>query len=178
YELIETINEINTEQQQLEGIIQFIDLQLEILYQRKLIKEDHLIRLSIGKKTNINLPYLYFLPETNENVYMSVQPRLSSCQHCPIYTLATYLNQLLRPLFDNFSRSTTFLNGGDFIQKLQYYCIQLDLLLPKTYFATLKIHDLYTMISHSALLEALDIFQVNPLVNGRHQKLSSDAIQE
>ncbi|CAF1468680.1 unnamed protein product, partial [Rotaria sordida] len=104
YELIETINEINTEQQQLEGIIQSIDLQLEILYQRKLIKEDHLIRLSIGKKTNINLPYLYFLPETNENVHMSVQPRLSSCQHCPIYTLATYLNQLLRPLFDNFSR--------------------------------------------------------------------------
>ncbi|CAF4063435.1 unnamed protein product, partial [Rotaria sordida] len=49
YELIETINEINTEQQQLEGIIQSIDLQLEILYQRKLIKEDHLIRLSIGK---------------------------------------------------------------------------------------------------------------------------------
>ncbi|CAF1429918.1 unnamed protein product [Rotaria sordida] len=178
YELIETINEINTEQQQLEEIIQSIDLQLEILYQRKLIKEDHLIRLSIGKKTNINLPYLYFLPETNENVHMSVQPRLSSCQHCPIYTLATYLNQLLRPLFDNFSRSTTFLNGGDFIQKLQYYCIQLDLLLPKTYFATFKIHDLYMKISHSALLEALNIFLVNPLVNGQHQKLSSDAIQE
>ncbi|CAF1417810.1 unnamed protein product [Rotaria sordida] len=178
YELIETINEINTEQQQLEGIIQSIDLQLEILYQRKLIKEDHLIRLSIGKKTNINLPYLYFLPETNENVHMSVQPRLSSCQHCPIYTLATYLNQLLRPLFDNFSRSTTFLNGGDFIQKLQYYCIQLDLLLPKTYFATFKIHDLYTKISHSALLEALNIFLMNPLVNDQHQKLSSDAIQE
>ncbi|CAF1500717.1 unnamed protein product [Rotaria sordida] len=178
YELIETINEINTEQQQLEGIIQSIDLQLEILYQRKLIKEDHLIRLSIGKKTNINLPYLYFLSETNENVHMSVQPRLSSCQHCPIYTLATYLNQLLRPLFDNFSRSTTFLNGGDFIQKLQYYCIQLDILLPKTYFATFKIHDLYTKISHSALLEALNIFLMNPLVNGQHQKLSSDAIQE
>ncbi|CAF1529449.1 unnamed protein product, partial [Rotaria sordida] len=34
YELIETINEINTEQQQLEEIIQSIDLQLEILYQR------------------------------------------------------------------------------------------------------------------------------------------------
>ncbi|CAF4287103.1 unnamed protein product, partial [Rotaria sordida] len=96
----------------------------------------------------------------------------------PIYTLATYLNQLLRPLFDNFSRSTTFLNGGDFIQKLQYYCIQLDLLLPKTYFATFKIHDLYTKISHSALLEALNIFLMNPLVNGQHQKLSSDAIQE
>ncbi|CAF4302516.1 unnamed protein product, partial [Rotaria sordida] len=74
--------------------------------------------------------------------------------------------QRLRPLFDNFSRSTTFLNGSDFIQKLQYYCIQLDLLQPKTYFATFKIHDLYMKISHLALLEALNIFLVNPLVNG------------
>ncbi|CAF4344760.1 unnamed protein product [Rotaria sordida] len=88
------------------------------------------------------------------------------------------MKMILRPLFDNFSRSTTFLNGGDFIQKLQYYCIQLDLLQPKTYFATFKIHDLYMKISHSVLLEALNIFLVNPLVNGRHQKLSSDAIQE
>ncbi|CAF1220272.1 unnamed protein product [Rotaria sordida] len=178
YELIETINEINTEQQQLEEIIQSIDLQLKILYQRNLITEDHLNRLSIDKKTNINLPYLYFLPETNENVHMSVQPRLSSCHHCPIYILATYLNQLLRPLFDNFSRSTTFLNGGDFIQKLQYHCVELGLLIPEIYFATFKIHVLYTKISHSSLLEALNIFLVNPLVKGRHQKLSSDAIQQ
>ena len=109
---------------------------------------------------------------------MSVQPRLSSYRHCPIYTLATYLNQLLRLLFNSVSQSTIFLNGGDFMQKFQYYYSLPNLFLPKTNLATFKIHDLYTMISHSALLEALNAFLVNPLILGRHQKLSNEAIVE
>ncbi|CAF2761252.1 unnamed protein product [Rotaria sp. Silwood2] len=121
YELIGTIDEIHTEQQHLNEIILSINSQLEILYERKLINRDHLTQWNIDKKSTINLPYLYFLPETNEDVHISVQPRLTSYRHCPIYILATYLDQLLRPLFNSFSRSTTCLNGFDFMQKLKHY---------------------------------------------------------
>ncbi|CAF4019594.1 unnamed protein product [Rotaria sordida] len=61
YELIETINEINTEQQQLEEIIQSIDLQLEILYQRKLIKEDHFNQINYWQKNKYQSSISLFL---------------------------------------------------------------------------------------------------------------------
>ncbi|CAF2830435.1 unnamed protein product [Rotaria sp. Silwood2] len=180
YELIGTIDGTHTEQQQqLHEIIISINSQLEKLYQRKLINKDHLTKFSIDKRLNLKLPYLYFLPETNEDVHMSVQPRFSSYQHSPIQRLAQYLDQLLRPLFYHFSRSTTFLNSGDFMQKLQhYYTHTTNLFLPETHVATFKIHDLYAKISHTALLDALHIFLVNPLITGRYQRLPDDAIVE
>ncbi|CAF3050590.1 unnamed protein product [Rotaria sp. Silwood2] len=180
YELIGTTDGTHTEQQQqqLHEIIISINSQLEQLYQKKLINKDHLTKFSINKRLKFILPYLYFLPETNEDVHMSVQPRFSSYQHSPIQQLAQYLDQLLRPLFYSFSRSTTFLNSGDFMQKLQHYYIQSNLFLPETHVATFKIYDLYTKISHTALLDALHSFLVSPLITGRHQRLSSDAIVE
>ncbi|CAF1383690.1 unnamed protein product [Rotaria sordida] len=180
YELIETMDETHTEQQQqqLQEIIISINSQLEKLYQRKLINKDQLTKFSIHKRLKLKLPYLYFLPETNESVHMSVQPRFSSYQYSPIQRLAQYLNQLLRSLFYFISQSTIFLNSGDFMQKLQYYYKQLNLFLPKTHLATFKIHDLYTMISYTSLLNALYAFLVNPLLIGRHEKLSSEAIVE
>jgi len=66
YEIIKIIDETNTEQQQLVEIIRSIDLALEILHRRKLITEEHLSTLKINKKSNINLPYLYFLPKTHQ----------------------------------------------------------------------------------------------------------------
>jgi len=50
---------------------------------------------------------------------VSIQPRCSSHWHSPIYALATFLDQLLRPLFDKFSQSTRLTSGANFIQKLQ-----------------------------------------------------------
>ncbi|CAF4796291.1 unnamed protein product, partial [Rotaria sp. Silwood2] len=109
---------------------------------------------------------------------MSVQPRFSSYQHSPIQRLAQYLDQLPGPLFYHFSRLTTFLNSGDFMQKLQHYYTHTNLFLPETHVATFKIHDLYAKISHTALLDALHIFLVNPLITGRYQRLPDDAIVE
>jgi hypothetical protein len=66
YELHGMINENNTEQQQLKEIMESIDFVLEQLQQKKWITKDHLTKLQIGKKTNLHLPYLYFLPETHQ----------------------------------------------------------------------------------------------------------------
>ena len=108
---------------------------------------------------------------------MTVEPKVSSCRHCPIHTLATYLERFLQPLFKNFSQSTTFLNGHDFIQKLQYYCVQQDSLLPITNFVTFKIHNLHTEASHADILTALNRFLDKEFVTGRHHRLTMDAIE-
>jgi hypothetical protein len=110
---------------------------------------------------------------------MSVQARISTIDHCPIYPLASYLYQLLRPLFDDFSRSTTCVNAGDFIQKLQQYCIQTDALLPRTNFVTFKLDQIHERISHNDILTALNQFLITRPTNVlRHQGLSNDTIEE
>ena len=107
-----------------------------------------------------------------------VQPRLSSFQSCPIYTLDNYLDQLLRPLFENYSQSTTCLHGGDFIHKLQYYCTQQGLLRSTTSFVTFEVVNLSTDLLHSTLVQTLNKFLLNRTVTGRYDKLSIEVIEE
>jgi len=178
YELIGSINTIHTKQQHLKQIIQSISTQLERFYQRKLFNKNYRSQFTIGPLGNLDLPYLYFLPELDHNDDMLVQPRMSSCYKSPIYALAQYLYQLLRPLYENLSRSTTFLNGNDFIQKLEHHCVHTHPLRGSTHFATFKIHDLHNKISHAALLRTLGTFLVNPLFTNRNDKLSNEAIEE
>ena len=179
FEMIGIIDEINTEQKQLTNIIRSIDLDLDQLERQKIIPMNLLTKFQIGKKPNIILPYLYFLPETYPDGHIILQPRLSSSKKVPIQTLATYLHQLLRPLYDKSSPSTTFLNGADFIQKIQEYCIQKDTLLPRTKFVTFQMHHLYSTISHEDILTALNQLLVTPINEGqRHQRLTSDAIEK
>ena len=66
FELIGMIDEFSSEQQQLTEIIESIDLALEELQQKRLIPQDYLSKLQIGKKTDLTLPYLYFLPEAHQ----------------------------------------------------------------------------------------------------------------
>ncbi|CAF1397384.1 unnamed protein product, partial [Rotaria sordida] len=179
YEFIGIINENNTEEKYLKEVIQSIDTGLEKLYQRKLINKDYQMKFSISKKTNVKLPYVYFLPRKDQEDNLLVEPRFSSYRHSPIFALASYLEEILRPLYENHSQSMTFLNSGDFMQKLDYYCTQQQFLLkPTTNFATFKIHNLHMNVSHSSLLRALGTFLVSPLVSDRFHKLSSEAIEE
>ncbi|CAF1336936.1 unnamed protein product, partial [Rotaria sordida] len=164
YEFIGIINEINTEEKYLKEVIQSIDTGLEKLYQRKLINKDYQMKFSISKKTNVKLPYVYFLPRKDQEDNLLVEPRFSSYRRSPIFALASYLEEILCPLYENHSQSTTFLNSGDFMQKLDYYCTQQQFLLkPTTNFATFKIHNLHMNVSHSSLLRALGTFLVSPL---------------
>lgn len=178
YEFYAYIDETNSEQTHLNTIIKSIDSQLEQLHQRKLINKDHLSKFSIGKRTNLKLPHLYFLPETNEDVHMVVQPRMSSYRQSPIQYLADYLDQLLRPMFENVARSTFIFNSGDFMHKLHTFCGHFRHFHGRTHFATFKIHDLYTRISHSSLIQGIEALLANALLLGRHQGLTNEAIAE
>lgn len=178
YEFISTIDENHTEQQQINEIMKSFNCQLELFYQKKLINVDFFTKFNMSKNSHFRLPYLYFLPETDENIEMSVQPRFSSHKHSPIYVLANYLTQILQPLYDNLSPGIHFFNSGDFMEKLNYFYFQSKRFQRNTYLATFKIHDLPMMVSHTALLNSLNAFLVNPLILGRHERLSNDAILE
>ena len=110
---------------------------------------------------------------------MTVQARISSCDQSPIQPLASFLYQLLRPLFAKYSQATTVTNGGDFIQKLEQYCMQSNCILPNTKFVTFEIHNLHKRISHDDVLTGLHDFLIKQQVNVlRHQGLTNDTIQE
>lgn len=66
YEMIGTIDELHSERHHLTVITQSIDLAIETLARKKLIPTDHLKKLQIGGRTNITLPYLYFLPKIHQ----------------------------------------------------------------------------------------------------------------
>ncbi|CAF3485853.1 unnamed protein product, partial [Rotaria socialis] len=148
YTFIGMINKKFTEENHLNDILELIDCQLQILNEKKLINHDHLTQFSTSHRSNLKLPHLYFLPETNDDVHMCVQPRFSSYQYSPIQRLAQYLEPLIRSLFDNVCRSTTVLNSHDFNTKFSHYWIQQTDSKQRIQFATFKIHDLYSNISH------------------------------
>lgn len=171
------ITEIFTEDAHFIEILQLIDTQLNRLYERRFIKKDQLLLfLTEDKKANLKLPRLYFLPDTNNDIEMSVQPRFSSYQHSPIHRLAQYLEQILRPLFDNTSPSTIAYNSHDFITKFKHFRLQKGHQQNQMHFGTLKILDLHMHASHQHILEALNSFITNPLFIGRHPHISNDAI--
>lgn len=91
--------------------------------------------------------------------------------------MATFLDRLLRPLFNHSCRATMFLDGHDFIQKLQQYCLQANCLTLNTKFVTFELHNLYIRISHADLLLALNRFLVHQLSTDRHQRLTIKTIE-
>jgi len=65
FETIGIIDENNSEEQKLNAIIKSIDSSLQELQRKKRIPQEYLIKILVSKRTNIKLPYLYFLPETH-----------------------------------------------------------------------------------------------------------------
>ncbi|CAF2844990.1 unnamed protein product [Rotaria sp. Silwood2] len=114
---------------------------------------------------NVKLPYLYFLPDISQNKGLRVQPVVVA-QHSITAELAHFLDQLLRPIVQRQLESTTFVNGADFIQKLNDYIEKSEHRLHSTTkFATIKITNYYDMIDHDAMLIALrDFFRYTVVV--------------
>ena len=149
---------------------QAMDQQLSKLYQESHLQESQLSQLRI-QSTNRQFPYLYFLPSPRGN-----QPFISSCRTTPIEPLANYLNQLLRPLYEKWTETTTISDSMDFLEKLARFDDYL--LLPQTSFATFKILDIYHQMSHVKIIEALHRFLTHVLhPQQQYQQLSIPTIE-
>ncbi|CAF1307631.1 unnamed protein product, partial [Rotaria sordida] len=70
--------------------------------------------------------------------------------------IAQFLDRLIRPVVERSTNSTTFMNGADFMRKLNRYVDDEHRLQPKTNFITMKISNYYTMVSNAAMLVVLE----------------------
>ncbi|CAF1478396.1 unnamed protein product [Adineta steineri] len=179
FEMITTTqDEINAEQNQIIQKIKLLYSVLNQLTQEHLISTDTMRRFQIRNITNIKLPYLYFLPEETPNGEMCVKPRFSSHKNAPMYQLATFLDQILRPLYEKYAQSTSLINGQDFIQKLNFYTRQTDCLTPRTQFITFQIHNLSTRVTHQDLRDVFKQFIMRHIGTFPYKGFQADAIIE
>jgi hypothetical protein len=72
--------------------------------------------------------------------------------------LGQFLDGLIRPVVQRQTEAITFMNGADFIRKLDRYTNEQRRFGPRTMFITMNISNYYTSVSHTTMLVALDDF--------------------
>ena len=88
--------------------------------------------------------------------------------------LASFLDQLLRPIVRPFVESALLRNGTDFIHKFDQY-IEDDKgprLRPTTQFVTIKIHNFDTMVPHGIILSAFQDFLTDYIIVPKIENLT------
>ncbi|CAF4535104.1 unnamed protein product [Rotaria sp. Silwood2] len=124
--------------------------ELNDLRVKKLIRAwQHKRMLPDRRKTK--LAHMYFVPKAHK-IGIPLRPITSSI-HAPTTGISRLLDLLIRPIFDEKVKSTTFIDGVDLICRLMKYQEE-GLLQPSTIFCTFDITDLYTMLPQQ---ESLDI---------------------
>jgi hypothetical protein len=85
-----------------------------------------------------------------------LRPIVSSI-NTPTAGISTFLDRLIRPLFDKHVRSSTIIDGTDLIRRLEVYRAN-GQLHPTTYLCTFDITDLYTMLPQEESIDVLTEF--------------------
>jgi hypothetical protein len=67
------------------------------------------------------------------------------------------LDRLIQPLFDEYVKQTTIIDGVDLIRRLEKY-VHLGLLKPTTHLCTFDITDLYTVLPQEESIAVLKKF--------------------
>ncbi|CAF4027856.1 unnamed protein product [Adineta steineri] len=112
----------------------------------------------------IELPHLYFIPKPHK-IGTPLRPIISMIRS-PAIGISHFLDQSLRPIFDQATKQTTFINDIHFVRRLEFYQ-SIGLLKSTTNFITFDVTDLYTMIPRNGALIALEEFLNERATNGR-----------
>ena len=91
--------------------------------------------------------------------------------------ISHFLDQLLRPLFNQVARRTTFIDNIHFIRRLEFYR-DCNRLLPTTNFVTFDVTDLYTMIPRDGALLVFKDFLIENATNGRINGMTIDTLMK
>jgi hypothetical protein len=78
----------------------------------------------------------------------------------PTTGISKFVDQLIRPLFDQHVRSITIIDGVDLLRRLEA-CVENDYLKPTAQFCTFDITDLYTMLPQEESLDILTEFLIH-----------------
>ncbi|CAF5111309.1 unnamed protein product [Rotaria sp. Silwood1] len=107
----------------------------------KWISQKQYEQLSINP-IDVELAHLYYLPKAHKPG-TPLRPIVSSLKH-PTTKISKFLDDLLRPLFDQMSSKTTVISGFELVKHLQKW--SKNNLRQETLFCTIDVTDLYTMV--------------------------------
>jgi hypothetical protein len=146
----------------------------------------------LPNQKKIQLAYLYFVPKPHKvsGCFITffqfhthalilqegtpLRPIVSSI-HAPTTGISKMLDQLIRPIFDENVEQTTFIDGVQFIRRLEFY-VRLGLLKPTTHLCTFDITDLYTMLPQEESIHILKHF-LGHFKHTHVQGMAIDAIE-
>ncbi|CAF4161381.1 unnamed protein product [Rotaria magnacalcarata] len=107
----------------------------------KWITQKQYERLSI-KPNEVELAHLYYLPKAHERG-TPLRPIVSELKH-PTIKISKFLDELLRPLFDQMTLKTTLTSGFELVKYVQEWSE--TNLRQDTLFCSIDVTDLYTMV--------------------------------
>ena len=90
----------------------------------------------------VELAHLYYLPKPHK-IGTPLRPIISGLKH-PTIKISKFLDDLLRPLFDQMASKTTVTSGFELVKKLHEWST--NNMRQGTLFCTIDVTDLYTMV--------------------------------
>ena len=147
-----------------------LNSELETLHKQKRLMTGayETLRVNVDK---VSLPYLYFLPELSAANQFVVTPMIAA-HHSATSRISRYLHWLLRPVIAGAMRRQVFKDETDFIQRLIQYSEGEKQLQPTTIFATIRITNAQSLVSHASLVETLTYFLKDQLLTNKLQYTS------
>ena len=134
----------------LESLVERNNVFLLGLWVNRHISQRQYERLKVNKEV-AELAHLYFLPKTHKP-NTPLRPIMSGLKS-PTIAISTWLDGLLRPLFDRLACATFILNGVELIRQVEDWSTQY--LTSTTTFITMDVTDLYTMIPQEGGVKAI-----------------------
>ena len=172
YQLLFTVDEQSRShvRQKLLRKIRGLNAELETLHKQKRLMTGayETLRVNVDK---VSLPYLYFLPELSTANQLLVTPMIAA-HHSATSRIARYLHWLLRPVIAGAMLRQVFKDETDFIQRLIQYSQVEKQLQPTTVFATIRITNAPSLVSHASLVETFTYFLKDQLLTNKLQYTS------
>ncbi|CAM4898206.1 unnamed protein product [Rotaria socialis] len=103
-------------------------------------------------RTKSELAHLYFNPKTHKDG-IPVRP-IENTMRAPTTNISNFLDEIIRPIFDNKCSTTAIIDSASLIKELDKYAKR-GLLKSSTLFCTFDIRNLYTMLPQQEALNIL-----------------------
>ncbi|CAF1526409.1 unnamed protein product [Adineta steineri] len=166
FEYCQDVNEANLRPtyKYLNDIVGSINSNIERMFNKKNDKDNEFKKLQIDFD-QIQLSYLYFLPDVSKKNDISLKAIIAVSSKSSITSrLSQFLDELLRPTIQRAIEPTTFINGTDFLQKLNVYVNnKKNDFNSKTMLVTITIKNYHTMLFHKQMLEVVKNFLFDKL---------------
>ncbi|CAF4927880.1 unnamed protein product, partial [Rotaria socialis] len=126
------------------------------------------------KRDDVRLSYMYFNPKPHK-AGTPLRPIMNTIK-AVTRPISDFLDELIRPIFDQYNKDNTIIDGVNLIKRLEQYATD-GHLKESTQFCTFDINNLYTMLPQDESIRILGDF-LRHYVGERIQGISITTIQK